>query len=126
MKHVLDQIDGRNATAADLDRAERYVRELCARRFRMALRELLLESPQGLTLAAIALALDLHRGAARRLLMDMLGRRAIAVRVPEQSTEPLWVAVTVGACEWCGLIDHELVLGACPQCRTRAITMGDY
>ena len=30
----------------------------------------------------------------------------------------------VGRCEWCGLVDHELVAGECSRCRERVGTYG--
>lgn len=27
----------------------------------------------------------------------------------------------IGECEWCGMLDHNLVAGECPRCRTKSI-----
>lgn len=32
-------------------------------------------------------------------------------------SKPVYQAVEIGTCEWCGLTDHHLVAGECPQCR---------
>lgn len=31
----------------------------------------------------------------------------------------------IGACDWCGAVDHHLVEGLCPTCRPKTITVGD-
>lgn len=29
----------------------------------------------------------------------------------------------IGACEWCGLVDHHLVEGECPSCKTKVAAL---
>ena len=31
------------------------------------------------------------------------------------------VATSIGECEWCGMLDHNLVAGECPRCRAKSI-----
>lgn len=52
------------------------------------------------------------------------GRNSRALRVAEKLLMPLpWAAAIevkgVGRCEWCGLVDHDLVRGECPACRAK-------
>ncbi|KMQ73761.1 hypothetical protein [Marinobacter subterrani] len=38
------------------------------------------------------------------------------VRTAASMQGPMYCITTVGRCDWCGLVDHHLVEGACPRC----------
>ncbi|PWG62827.1 hypothetical protein [Sediminicurvatus halobius] len=62
-----------------------------------------LPSAEGIERACHALAAD------GRAVVDSLGSHR----------RLMWRSVDAGHCDWCGIYDHHLVAGECPQCRDR-------
>lgn len=38
------------------------------------------------------------------------------VRTAASLKGPVYCVTSVGRCDWCGLVDHQLIEGACPRC----------
>lgn len=48
-----------------------------------------------------------------------------AAQVGRSDGLPVYCTVTIGACDWCGVVDHHLVEGECPTCRRRPRPVDD-
>lgn len=93
--------------------------EELSRMIRQSHRERALEvfrshDPEPLARGELMAALRMGEESVRELLQDMRERHLIQ---PISAAPVRWVLEKMGQCDGCGLYDHHLVRGECPQCR---------
>ncbi|MCS4503865.1 MarR family transcriptional regulator [Arhodomonas aquaeolei] len=105
-----------------LERQLEALGAMCKRAMRQRVLDTLRAHGRPMTTAEIAAALEIEHEAIQRTVCRLYLYRMIdAERRPGR--KPAWYAETVGACEWCGLVDHHLVAGECASCRAKTTTL---
>tara|TARA_A100000171_G_scaffold51079_1_gene64306 strand:+ start:1059 stop:1433 length:375 start_codon:yes stop_codon:yes gene_type:complete len=72
--------------------------------------------PVGVGELADTLRVPMH--AVRRVLRDLDERREIAMVGFDVDGFRVFRPVSIGLCEWCGLVNHYLIDGECARCAT--------
>lgn len=70
----------------------------------------------------LARALDAPHYPVQRAVCELVARGELAQVGRAADGKPAYRPIEVGACEWCGLVSHQLVAGECPSCK--ALTLG--
>lgn len=94
--------------------SERFLRELIRQRHRERTLECLATHGGRATGAELVAAIDLPVLTVYRALAGLIAEGRVRTAASVQG--PVYCATTVGRCDWCGLVDHQLVEGACPSC----------
>lgn len=67
----------------------------------------------------IAPLIGRHAGEVRPAIVDLIIDGKLVRVGTGLDGRPLYRPVDVGACDWCGKVDHHLVVGECPSCIER-------
>lgn len=94
--------------------SERFLRELIRQRHRDRTLECLNEHGGRATGETLVAATGLPVLTVYRALAGLIAEGRVRTAASMQG--PVYCATTVGRCDWCGLVDHQLVEGACPRC----------
>lgn len=78
---------------------------------------------QALTTAQLAERIGMGWEVTQRAVCDLVVAGRFA-KAGSHDGRPTYQLATVGRCEWCGLVDHHLIAGECPQCRKRVAAGG--
>ncbi|MEX0732872.1 MAG: hypothetical protein WED00_05825 [Aquisalimonadaceae bacterium] len=93
--------------------------DMCREAMRSKVIECLSLHRRPMTSRDIALALELDHDAVQRVACYLVAHGKLDA-AQWADGKPLYRPVDLGECEWCGLFDHHLVAGECPQCRARS------
>lgn len=83
----------------------------------------LIANRQPLGSRAIAKALGKPHHAVQRAVCELVLKDCVTQVARGADRKPVYRAVEVGPCEWCGLVSHRLVAGECPSCKTLTIDL---
>ncbi|MCE8004256.1 hypothetical protein [Billgrantia ethanolica] len=75
-----------------------------------------LQANDGATLDELCAVTGLTAEAVRHILGGLV-HSAFVIGAARYNRAPKFYAVTsIGACEWCGIVEHRRVAGMCPRC----------